>query len=238
MERSRPSPWRSWTTVGALRQTGTKMAAVAEERTSRSLGDCVMAARAGVSRGPTRWTSCEARTPLASLPLHSPFSSSSPPPLLLCTLRDPSFSSSLFFSRGLVFILATTGTTNANRASEGYEARRSEQVRYRLTWNLISTKCHRPRVGKQRSRRFPEPNSVPRNGIPKINEMSPHDMPFTPTHYALFAATAIIALEFSARWREIWFLISSDIQVLTNEIRLLDGIYNPYISNVWNDVYL
>lgn len=30
--------------------------------------------------------------------------------------------SSLFFSRGLVFILATTGTTNANRASEGYEA--------------------------------------------------------------------------------------------------------------------
>lgn len=72
MERSRPSPWRSWTIVGALRQTGTKMAAVAEERTSRSLGDCVMAARAGVSRGPTRWTSYEARTPLTSPSAQSP----------------------------------------------------------------------------------------------------------------------------------------------------------------------
>lgn len=108
--------------------------------------------------------------PPSRLPLHSPLFTSLLP--LLC--GTPLFStSSLFFSRGLVFILATTGTTNANRASEGYEARRSEQVRYRLTWNLISAKCHRPRVGKQRPRRFPGPNSGPRNGIPKINEMSP-----------------------------------------------------------------
>lgn len=86
--------------------------------------------------------SCEARTPLSSPPLHSLLS----PP-------------SLFFSRGLVFILATTERRRMpTGASEGYEARRSEQVHYRLTRNLISARCHRPRVGKQRlPRRFPSP---------------------------------------------------------------------------------
>lgn len=73
------------------------------------------------------------------------------PPLVSCIVssRVPS-PSLLFFSRGLVFILATTGRRMPAEASEGYEARRSEQVRYRLTWNLISARCHRPRIGKQR----------------------------------------------------------------------------------------
>lgn len=129
-----------------------------------------MAARAGVSRGPTR----EVNVLRGSYPPHVFLSLSLPSFLLSSPCETPLFlTSSLFFSRGLVFILATMGTTNANRASEGYEARRSEQVRYRLTWNLISAKCHRPRVGKQRPRHFPGPNSGPRNGIPKINEMSP-----------------------------------------------------------------
>jgi len=136
----------------------------------------------GLARAPReRWTSCEARAPLSSLPPHSSLFS----PLLSLPCRTLLFpTSSLFFSRGLVFILATTGTTNANRTSEGYEARRSEQVRYRLTWNLISAKCHRPRVGKQRSRRFPGPNSGPRYSEDKWDVL--HDAPFTATHLCSF----------------------------------------------------
>lgn len=88
---------------------------------------------------------------------------SCPPLVSFCIVSScvPS-PSLLFFSRGLVFILATTGRRMPAEASEGYEARRSEQVRYRLTWNLISARCHRPRIGKRLPfpslpRRFPPP---------------------------------------------------------------------------------
>ena len=90
--------------AGAPRQTGTKMAAVAEERTSRSLGDCVMAARAGAPR--ERWMSCKTCVP--SLVSFYIVTSSHLSSLFPC--GTPLFpTSSLFFSRGLVFILAYHG---------------------------------------------------------------------------------------------------------------------------------
>jgi len=155
MVRARPSPWRSWTIVGAPRdryQDGGHGRGTSEPQPRRRLcnGD------SSLSRSPRKVNvlrgSCPPPSPLpllsSRLLLHSLFSR---PLFLSLSLSLSSF----FFSRGLVFILATTGRRMPAEASEGYEARRSEQVRYRLTWNLISARCHRPRVGKQRlPRRF------------------------------------------------------------------------------------
>lgn len=152
MVRARPSPWRSWTIAGAPRlprdryQDGGHGRGRSEPQPRRRLCN----GGSSLSRSPMREVnvlrgSCPPPIPLPSLSSH----------LLLHSLFSRPLSlSSFFFSRGLVFILATTGRM-PGEASEGYEARRSEQVRYRLTWNLISARCHRPRVGKQRSpRRF------------------------------------------------------------------------------------
>lgn len=151
VELLKPSPWRSWTVVDV--PTGTNMAAVVEERTSK-LNDCVMAAEAGSCKPIVeRWTSCDASSLLLSFCIVSSSFPLSHHQILSSSLRRASLSVFLFLSLGLS---TWTRRIPAKWASEGYKS--VAGTNKLATWNLISDKCHRPLLAKQRPLRFLVPN--------------------------------------------------------------------------------
>lgn len=106
---------------------------------------CNGGSRAGISWGPTDEVNVlQGSYPSSRLLLHSLFSLPLP--------------SSLFFSRGLVFILATSAR---RMPTELVKATNSSKRTSTIDWRGTSFRpwCHRPRANKQRPRHFPAPYS-------------------------------------------------------------------------------